>query len=82
MLLCDLPLSNSGIISEILPECKGPQRNRLLDLGFTPGTRVFAEMRSPSGEPTAYRIKNALIAIRREQAAMIRLQDTELSEQL
>ncbi|GAB1429990.1 hypothetical protein MASR2M18_08230 [Ignavibacteria bacterium] len=80
MLLCDLPLSNSGIIAEILPECKGPQRNRLLDLGFTPGARVIAEMRSPSGEPTAYRIKNTLIAIRREQAAMIRLQDTELSE--
>lgn len=74
MSLAELPLAASGIVAEIAPECNGMQRNRLLDLGFVPGAAVTAELRSPSGDPTAYRIKNALVALRREQAVMIRLE--------
>jgi Fe2+ transport system protein FeoA len=31
-------------------------------------------MRSPSGDPTAYRIRDAMIALRVEQAEMIRVE--------
>jgi Fe2+ transport system protein FeoA len=31
-------------------------------------------MRSPNGDPTAYRIRDALIALRAEQAEVIRVQ--------
>ena len=48
--------------------CRGAQRRRLLDLGLVPGTRVSSELRGPSGDPTAYRIRGALIALRRDQA--------------
>ena len=48
--------------------CRGAQRRRLLDLGVVPGTRVTSELRGPSGDPTAYRIRGALIALRRDQA--------------
>ena len=48
--------------------CRGAQRRRLLDLGVVPGTRVASELRGPSGDPTAYRIRGALIALRRDQA--------------
>jgi Fe2+ transport system protein FeoA len=44
-----------------------------MDLGILPGTRIEAEMTSPSGDPTAYRIRDALIALRREQADLIRI---------
>jgi Fe2+ transport system protein FeoA len=52
----------------------------MMDLGILPGTVIKAEMDSPSGDPTAYRIREALIALREEQANMInitRLQEYE-----
>lgn len=46
-------------------------RRRLLDLGLTPGTQVECELKSPSGDPAAYRIRGALIALRRRDAALV-----------
>lgn len=43
-------------------------RRRCLDLGLLPGTEVEAVMDSPLGDPVAYRIRGALIALRREDA--------------
>lgn len=57
----------------ISPRCRGPERRRLMDLGILPGAVVTAEMVSPGGDPTAYRIRDALIALRREQAQLIRV---------
>ena len=51
--------------------CRGLERRRLLDLGIVPGTFVEAELRSPSGDPTAYRVRGGLLALRREQADLI-----------
>ena len=39
-----------------------------MDLGILPGTVIRAEMRSPGGDPTAYRIRGALIALRADPA--------------
>jgi len=36
-----------------------------------PGTRVRAEFKSPAGDPVAYRVRGALIALRSQQADMI-----------
>lgn len=51
--------------------CRGAQRRRLLDLGIVPGTLVASELVSPGGDPTAYRVRGALIALRRDQADLI-----------
>lgn len=51
--------------------CRGPQRRRLLDLGVVPGTVVEAELVSPGGDPTGYRVRGAMIALRRDQADLI-----------
>ena len=64
----------SGVIRKISPQCRGPERQRLLDLGLLPGTRIRAELRSPSGDPTAYRVRDTLIALRRPQARLIYLE--------
>jgi DtxR family Mn-dependent transcriptional regulator len=61
----------SGQVIRISQACRGLERRRLMDLGVVPGTVIEAEMRSPSGDPTAYRIRGALIALRREQADQI-----------
>ncbi len=44
-----------------------------MDLGIVPGTTIEAEFNSPAGDPTAYRVRGALIALRREQADQINI---------
>lgn len=46
---------------------------RLADLGFLPGTRVSCELVSPAGDPAAYRLRGALIALRQKDARQIAL---------
>jgi DtxR family Mn-dependent transcriptional regulator len=71
MRLSDLELGQSAQVESILPACRGIERRRLLDLGLVPGTIVSTEMKSPSGDPTAYRIRGTLIGLRSEQANLI-----------
>jgi len=59
------------------PACRGPERRRLLDLGFVPGTLVEVDMVSPAGDPTAYRVRGAVVALRRDQAGWIRVDSRE-----
>lgn len=49
----------------------GATRRRLLDLGLVAETLVEALRKSPSGDPTAYQIRGAVIALRAEEAAQI-----------
>ncbi|MCB9455949.1 MAG: ferrous iron transport protein A [Anaerolineaceae bacterium] len=51
----------------------GLNRRRLLDLGILPGTAITVEMRSPLGDPTAYRVRGSVIALRREQSREIEI---------
>jgi DtxR family Mn-dependent transcriptional regulator len=62
-----------GEVMGLSPRLRGAERRRIMDLGVLPGTEIVAEMISPSGDPTAYRIRGALIALRKEQASLIRI---------
>ena len=68
-----------GIVVRLGSEVQGSQRRRLLDLGVVPGTVIRAELASVSGDPVAYRIRGAVIALRRVQAddILIRRRSTE-----
>jgi DtxR family Mn-dependent transcriptional regulator len=72
--LLDLAPGETGRVLAISPACRGPQRRRLLDLGVVRGTEIAAELRSAAGDPIAYRIRDALIALRRQQAEWIRIE--------
>lgn len=48
-----------------------PQRRRLLELGFVPGGRVAAVQESFWGDPVAYAVCGAVIALRRNDARQI-----------
>lgn len=48
-------------------------KHRLQDLGLIPGTRVTCMARSPAGDPCAYLIRGALIALRQTDAREITL---------
>ena len=55
-------------------------RQRLLDLGFVEGTRVKRLFSAPSGDPAAYLIREAVIALRASDAAGIKVMKNGLSE--
>jgi DtxR family Mn-dependent transcriptional regulator len=71
--LSDLKPGETAVVSGLSPTCRGTERRRFLDLGILPGTAIEAEMISPSGDPTAYRVRGALLALRREQADHIQI---------
>ncbi len=78
--LSSLRVGESRKVIGISPLCQGLQRRRLLDLGLVPGTEVTAVMDSPTRNPTAYRIRGAVIALRREQADLVHIQWTGTEE--
>jgi DtxR family Mn-dependent transcriptional regulator len=71
--LNELKPGEAGRVTSISRKCRGPERRRMMDLGILPGTVIEAEMTSPSGDPTAYRVREALIALRKEQASLINI---------
>jgi DtxR family Mn-dependent transcriptional regulator len=75
--LSELPVGQQATVVDISPACLGVERRRLLDLGVVPGTVVQAELESAGGDPVAYRIRGAMIALRREQADLIRVRSCE-----
>lgn len=49
-------------------------KRRLMDIGLVKGTEVSCVQKSPCGDPVAYLIKGALIAIRREDSDKITIE--------
>lgn len=60
--LCELTPGDEAKIA-FIPQNTELSR-RLYDLGFTVGTPVKCELKAPFGDPAAYRIKGAVIALR------------------
>jgi Fe2+ transport system protein FeoA len=54
---------------------KSTERRRLYDLGILPGTRIENVMPSPLGDPVAYRVRSSIVALRREQAQLIEIEE-------
>lgn len=64
-----LPLKSAAQIKRL--ESEGIIRRRMMDLGLIVNTLVEAIHKSPSGDPTAYQIRGAVIALRSEEASKI-----------
>lgn len=70
--LNELPIGQTGRVANI--SFKGIERRRMLDLGLVQGTVVEALQKSPSGDPIAYFIRGAVIALRDEDAKKIMIE--------
>ena len=64
-----LPIGKKAIVKVLTSD--GIIRRRMLDLGLISDTEVEALQKSPSGDPTAYHIRGAVIALRSEEARKI-----------
>ena len=54
---------------------QGALRRRLLDIGLTENTVVECVGKSPLGDPSAYLIRGAVIAIRVEDGSTVRIKE-------
>ena len=69
--LNSLRVGQSARVSHI----EAAMRRRLLDIGLIPGTRVTCTAVSPAGDPAAYLIRGAVIALRGRDAGGVYLGD-------
>ena len=69
--LSSLSPGEDATVSDIRIE--GAMRRRLQDIGLIPGTPVSCVGRSPLGDPSAYRIRGAVIALRASDTRKILL---------
>ena len=67
--LASLPIGKKARLKSLTLD--GTIRRRIMDLGLVSDTIVEALQKSPSGDPTAYHIRGAVIALRSEEASKI-----------
>jgi len=67
--LCFLGKGDRAKVSCLLSS--GSIRRRLQDIGIIEGTEIECLHRSPAGDPVAYLIRGAVIALRREDSKAI-----------
>lgn len=70
-----LRIGESAVVTAL--HTVGAQRRRMLDLGFAPGARVHALHAAPWGDPIAYGVRGAVIALRRADARSILIEAEE-----
>lgn len=73
-----LKIGEEGSVKQL--KSSGRMRRRLLDIGLVENTSVQCLGRSPSGDPSAYLIRGAVIAIRKENCKEIMIQLAEKEE--
>ena len=69
--LSDLPNDQVAEIVGLDESCQGFSRRRLMDLGFTAGTRIRPALTTFAGDPRAYQVRGTTIALRRDQAGFV-----------
>ena len=67
----ELGIDKSGIVCNL--RATGAMRRRFIDLGVVEGTRIECVGKSPAGDPCAYLVRGAVIAIRAKDARKITL---------
>ena len=67
--LCDMQPGQTGRVFSLSE--KSNIYGRLRDLGLIKGTMVECVMKSPLGDPAAYLIRGALIALRRDDSKYV-----------
>ena len=67
--LNELPIGSTAVVKEL--DLDGPIRRRILDLGLIYNTNIKSLGESPSGDPIAYEIRGATIALRSEESSKI-----------
>jgi ferrous iron transport protein A len=66
-----LPINQTGKILEIFAS---PLKINLMELGFLPGKYLTLQHKAPSGGPLAFQMEETLLALRQNEAELIRIE--------
>ena len=69
--LSKVPEGQTAVVREL--RSTGSMRRRLLDIGLVEGTNIECLQKSPAGDPVAYLIRGAVIALRSEDSAAVQV---------
>jgi Fe2+ transport system protein FeoA len=69
--LASLAPGHTARVVGVVESC--PEGERLLDLGFVPGTSVEILKRAPLGDPVVYGLRGYRICLRASEASLIRV---------
>ena len=64
-----LKIGQEGVVKSI--SAKPLIKRRLLDMGLIEGTKISCVLKGPSGDPLAYLIRGAVVALRKEDIQKI-----------
>ncbi len=78
MTLDKLSVGESGVITRVGGE--GSLRLHLLDMGLIPRTRVTLFKVAPMGDPLELHLRGYALTLRRDDAAMIEVEDVQKGE--
>ncbi|MGN0666223.1 MAG: ferrous iron transport protein A [Huintestinicola sp.] len=67
--MCSLNEGCCGTVTAM--NSRGSMRRRLMDMGLIEGTKVICLHKSACGDPIAYLIRGAVIALRNEDSSQI-----------
>lgn len=70
--LADLPEGKTATIISVDTSLATAQR--LLDLGFVPGTPIKAIKRAPMGDPTTFEIRGYQLGLRRSESEIVEVE--------
>lgn len=76
MTLSTMPLNKDAVITKVGGE--GNLRNRLLDMGLIPRTKVRVCHVAPLGDPIEIRLRDYTLTLRREDAENIEVREAEV----
>ena len=77
--ICKLSELKQGSRALVLDIHSGDDiRRRLQDLGLVKGTEVICMQKSPLGDPVAFLIRGAVIALRSEDSSCVQIQNREV----
>ena len=78
MTLAEIKVGQDAVLRTIGGQ--GELRHHLLDMGLTPGARIECVGVSPGGDPRAFLVRGAVLALRREDCLSIILRTVEEGE--
>ncbi len=68
----DLKVSQSGTVINI--DSTGALKRRLVDMGITPGVRIFVRKIAPLGDPIEINLRGYELSIRKSEAELIKIE--------
>jgi len=75
--LSKLPVGKTARVTSLASD--GAARRRILDLGVISGTEIEPLYKSPAGNPVAYLIRGAVIALRSDLSAQIMVSEDSIA---